>query len=66
MKLNELVRNTLTWTSREEQDVLQRLTGLQPLTVFNEREQQIIEGLIRKSLVICINNKGNSYLYPNV
>lgn len=65
MKLNELVRSLPTWVSNEEQSVLEKINGLQPLGVFNEREQQIIEGLVRKSLVICIQDKGNTYLYPN-
>ena len=65
MKLNELVRSLPTWVSNEEHSVLEKINGLQPLGVFNEREQQIIEGLVRKSLVICIQDKGNTYLYPN-
>lgn len=66
MRLNELVRKIDTWTSREERAVLERIDGIQPIGMFDEREKQIIEGLIRKSLVICIQDKGNVYLYPNV
>ncbi len=66
MKLNELVRNIPTWVSNEEQCVLEKINGLQPAAMFNDREKQIIEGLIRKSLVICITDKGHTYLYPNV
>lgn len=65
MKLNELVRSLHTWTSREERAVLERIDGLKPIGMFNERECQIIEGLIRKSLVICMQDKGNTYIYPN-
>lgn len=65
MKLNELVRTLDTWISNEERAVLERIDGLQPVGVFSDREIQIIEGLIRKSLVIRVENKGNTFLYPN-
>lgn len=66
MKLEELVRSIPTWISNEEQSVLKKINGLQPAGIFDERERQIIEGLIRKSLVISITDKGHTYLYPNV
>lgn len=65
MKLNELVRSIPTWISNEEQQVLDRIKGLEPASIFSEREQQIIENLVRKSLVITVTDKGNTYLYPN-
>jgi hypothetical protein len=66
MRLNELVRTIPTWISNEEQQVLDRIKGLEPASIFSEREQQIIENLVRKSLVITVTDKGNTYLYPNV
>jgi transcriptional regulator CtsR len=66
MRLNELVRTIPTWLSNEEQQVLDRIKGLEPASIFSEREQQIIENLVRKSLVIAVTDKGNTYLYPNV
>ena len=66
MRLNELVRTIPTWLSNEEQQVLDRIKGLEPASIFSEREQQIIENLVRKSLVITVTDKGNTYLYPNV
>jgi hypothetical protein len=65
MRLNELVRTIPTWLSNEEQQVLDRIKGLEPASIFSEREQQIIENLVRKSLVIAVTDKGNTYLYPN-
>jgi hypothetical protein len=65
MKLNELVRSLDTWLSNEECAVLQRIDGLQPVSIFSDREIQVIEGLVRKSLVIRVENKGNTFLYPN-
>jgi hypothetical protein len=66
MKLNELVRTLNTWVSREEHEVLSQITGLVSIQAFKEHEQFIIEGLIRKSLVIKVqgNNK-DTYIYPN-
>jgi hypothetical protein len=66
MRLNELVRSIPTWISIEEQQVLDRIKGLEPASIFSEREQQVIENLVRKSLVITVTDKGNTYLYPNV
>jgi hypothetical protein len=66
MKLNELTRNIEIWRSREEQEVLDTISEPRPLATFKEREQAIIEGLIRKSLLIKVQGKHSSYVYPNV
>jgi hypothetical protein len=66
MKINELVRSLPTWTSAEERTVLERINGIEPLSVFNEREQHVIESLVRKSLVIRITERETTYIYPNV
>ena len=66
MKLNELVRNLDTWTSREERAVLEGLKGLVSMKTFEEHERFIIESLIRKSLVIKVQGNNNeTYIYPN-
>jgi hypothetical protein len=54
MKINELIGNFTIWTTREEDSMLKRLESVSYLNSFNEHEQFIIEGLIRKSLVIKI------------
>jgi hypothetical protein len=66
MKLNELVRGIDTWTSNEEQAILDRLKELSVLENFEEHEQQVIEGLVRKSLIIKVPGHGINYIYPNV
>lgn len=66
MKLNELVRGIDTWTSNEERSMLERLKELTVLESFEEHEQHIIEGLVRKSLVIKVSGQGINYIYPNV
>lgn len=37
--------------SNEEKQVYKKLDNLTPMHIFNEREQFVIEGMIRKSLV---------------
>jgi hypothetical protein len=54
MKINELLGEFTIYRSREEDAMLKRLTTPSYLTSFSERDQFIIEGLIRKSLVIKI------------
>ena len=54
MKINELIGNFVIWTTREEDVMLRRLESVSYLNSFNEHDQFIIEGLIRKSLVIKI------------
>lgn len=65
MRLNELVRSIDTWTSNEERGVLDRIKELAVLENFEEHEQYIIKGLIRKSLVIQLQSLGINYIYPN-
>jgi hypothetical protein len=58
MKLNELIKSFSIAMSNEEKALLDRMEGVQPLDRFTEREQVIIENLVRKSLVSKIHNKG--------
>lgn len=57
MKINELIGDFVIFTSREEDAVLERLKGAAYLNSFSERDRFIIEGLIRKSLVIKIGDQ---------
>jgi hypothetical protein len=54
MKMNELVGEFNIYTSNEEARVLMKLGTPAYLNSFSERERFVIEGLIRKSLVIKI------------
>ena len=51
MKLNELIGSFDIYTTNEEQQELTQLEGMVPFGSFNERQQVIINNLIRKSLV---------------
>lgn len=66
MKLNELVRGIDTWTSNEEQCVMDKIKDLTILENFSDRDRVVIENLIRKSLVIKVPSDGITYIYPNV
>ena len=49
------------YTSNEEQTVLDKMTSVQMIESYTERERFVIEGLIRKSLVTKF-QYNNSYL----
>jgi hypothetical protein len=66
MKVNEFVKNLKVWTSKEEQDLLESITEPTVEALFDERERTIIDSLIRKSLLIKVQGKHSSYVYPNV
>jgi hypothetical protein len=66
MKINEFVKNLEVWTSSEEKDLLENITEPKVLASFDERERTIIDSLIRKSLLIKVQGKHSSYVYPNV
>lgn len=62
MKLNDLVGNFTIAMSNEEKKVLSKIEGIMPLDSFEERDQVIIENLIRKSLVSKVHKKDGSTL----
>ena len=57
MKINELLNGFAIYKSLEEEAVLKKLQAPAYLDDFSERERFIIEGMIRKSLVIKIGDK---------
>tara|TARA_B100001057_G_scaffold311941_1_gene311989 strand:+ start:10682 stop:10897 length:216 start_codon:yes stop_codon:yes gene_type:complete len=65
MKLNELIKQFTIAMTNEEATLLKSLKGVIPLESFDEREQFILEGLIRKSLVSKVYNNGNILVVAN-
>ena len=59
MKLNELIKDFSIYLTNEERSLLENIQGLAPLSKFQEREQTIINNLIRKSVVskVIYNNQ---------
>ena len=63
MKLNELITDFSVFTTIEEQSLLAIMPDLElPYNSYNERQQFILDNLIRKSLVSKIGNKEDSFL----
>ena len=51
MKINELIQDFKIYMTNEEKSLYDRLEGTKLLSNFNEREQVVMNNLIRKSLV---------------
>lgn len=51
MKLNELIKDFKIFMTNEEKVELEKLTAPTPLSSLTERQQVIMNNLIRKSLV---------------
>lgn len=65
MKLNELISSFKIYTSNEESTLLEMLTDIKTLDQFNEREQVIINNLVKKSLVNKIRYNGQTMVIKN-
>lgn len=65
MKVNELLSNFTIALSNEEAKVLETVKGIMSLQSFSEREQFIIENLIRKSMISKIMHNGNVLVTKN-
>lgn len=65
MKINELIKDFEIFTTNEEQQVLETITDLAPLSTFNERERFILTSLIRKSLITKIVHDGHVMVKKN-
>ena len=59
MKVNELIDSFEIYKTNEEKAMLERIsTDPHPLSSYSEREQVIINSMIRKSLVSKVHNNG--------
>ena len=65
MKINDLVGEFTIAMSNEESEVLKKLYNPLPLHSFPEREQFVIEGLIRKALVSKVRNNNMTLVVAN-
>ena len=65
MKLNDLITQFTIAMSNEEAKLLRNVKGVMPYESFDEREQFVLEGLIRKSLVSKVNKNGNILVFAN-
>lgn len=65
MKLNDILIDFDIFVSNEEQELLPELIYPRSPIEFTERQQTIIENLIRKNLVTKIVYRGNQYVVTN-
>lgn len=65
MKLNELVDDIKIALNNEEKQLLRRFDSVMTPEQFTEREQMIINNMIRKSVVNKVSHKGKMYLVKN-
>ena len=63
MKLNEIITDFTIFTTNEEEVFLKKMPSTsQSFNAFSERQQFILDSLIRKSLVSKIGNTQDSFL----
>jgi hypothetical protein len=65
MKLNELIQDFSIYLTNEEKSLLETVNGLVPLNAFQEREQVIINNLIRKSVISKLQYNGSVMVMRN-
>ena len=63
--INELVTEFTIQTSNEEKEVLGKLKSAKNLDTFMERDQEVINQLVRKSLVRKIEQDNNVMVVAN-
>lgn len=65
MKLNELILDFEIALTNEERAVLEKMTSVMPLDSYEERDQFVIEGLIRKSIVSKVVRNSQTLVVKN-
>lgn len=65
MKLNELISEFSIYLSNEEKAIREKLNKPRTLATFSERDQFIIENLVRKSMVSKIKYKNTTLVVNN-
>ena len=65
MRINELKQEYTIHTSNEEKDMLSKLQSVKNLDTFMERDQEVINQLIRKSLVRRMDKDGQTMVVAN-
>jgi len=65
MRFNELISHFEIQTTNEEAELLDKIKDVMIPEQFTEREQTVIENLIRKSLITKIVEDGKVYLVKN-
>jgi hypothetical protein len=64
MKSKDITEGVHIWRSNDEEALLCRITEPTMIESLEERDRTIVEGLIRKNLLIKIQGKYSTYVYP--
>ena len=65
MRINDLIEKFTIYMNNEEADLLETIDKPCLMDSFNEREQTIIQNLVRKSLVSKVVKDGYAYIIRN-
>jgi hypothetical protein len=65
MKLNELIKDFTIYTTNEEKKILESIDSVCFLDSFDERQQVIIDNLIKKNLLSKFIHKGKTMVLKN-
>ena len=66
MKMNELINSFEIFTTNEEKDLLGKIDARpHPISSYTEREQTIINNMVKKSLVSKVHNNGYTLVTQN-
>jgi len=65
MKISNLIADFEIYTTNEQKKVLEDINGLMPMSSFDERQQVIINELIRKSILSKVLYNNNVMVVKN-
>jgi hypothetical protein len=65
MRINELISDFRVYVTNEEKKILDKINRPCYIESFDEREQFVIENLIKKSLLVKSSSKGSVVVAPN-
>jgi hypothetical protein len=65
MKINELISSFEIFVTNEEKMILEKIQGPMSLNLFNEREQTLINNLIRKSVISKLKHGNHTLILKN-
>jgi hypothetical protein len=65
MKLNELITDFEIFITNEEKQLVDKIKNPCYIDIFTERELQVIDNLVRKSILSKVNYKGTILVVGN-
>jgi hypothetical protein len=65
MKLNELITDFEIFITNEEKRLVDKISSPCYIDIFTERELQVIDNLVRKSILSKVNYKGTILVVGN-